>query len=48
MLAGCEAAQRLELTGMIVGVDEQMGVGSELFEPVVVEALGRHSYSLLT
>jgi hypothetical protein len=37
-LVGCEAAQGLEPTGMIVGIDEELQVLSKLSVTVVVEA----------
>jgi hypothetical protein len=41
MLVGREAAQGLQPTGMVVGVDEQLQVRPELFVGVVVVALDR-------
>ena len=39
MLVGREAPQGLEPTGMVVGVDEQLQVGSELLVGLVMVAL---------
>jgi hypothetical protein len=37
-LVGREAAQRLQAAGMIVGIDEELQVSTELLMTVVVEA----------
>jgi hypothetical protein len=38
-LVGREAAQRLQAAGMIVGIDEELQVSTELLMAIVVEAL---------
>lgn len=38
MLIGCEATQCLEPAGVIVGIDEELQVGAQLFVAVVVVA----------